>query len=116
MEELDAQFGISDIFETDKREKLKEKYTDKDLRGLTVQHDIESFAEERDVILTLKDKGVLDEDGDDVLVNVNMLDDERYKKVNINKKNYSFQLLKVMLFQFQELIFHIYLITLLGRN
>jgi len=32
------------------------------------------------VILTLKDQGVLDE-GDDVLVNVNMVDDERYKKV-----------------------------------
>lgn len=60
---------------------MKEKYTHKDLRGLTVQHDIESFAEERDVILTLKDKGILDED-DDVLVNVNMVDDERYKKVS----------------------------------
>jgi len=32
------------------------------------------------VILTLKDQGVLDEGGD-VLVNVNMVDDERYKKV-----------------------------------
>lgn len=63
---------------------MKEKYTDKDLQGLTVQHDIESFAEERDVILTLKDKGILDEDDDDVLINVNMIDDERYKKVNRN--------------------------------
>lgn len=81
LEELDAQFGISDIFETDKKEKMKEKYTERDLRGLTVQHDIDTFAEERDVILTLKDKGVLDEDEDDVLVNVNMIDDERYKKV-----------------------------------
>lgn len=52
-----------------------------DLRGLIVQHDLDSFADEKDVILTLKDKGVLDED-DDVLVNVNMLDDERYKKVS----------------------------------
>jgi hypothetical protein len=32
------------------------------------------------VILTLKDQGVLDEGGD-VLVNVNMMDDERYRKV-----------------------------------
>jgi hypothetical protein len=32
------------------------------------------------VILTLKDQGVLDEGGD-VLENVNMVDDERYKKV-----------------------------------
>lgn len=81
MEELDAQFGISDIFETDKKEKMNEMYTGKNLLGLTVQHDIESFVDERDVILTLKDKGVLDEDGSDILVNVNMLDDERYKKV-----------------------------------
>lgn len=61
---------------------MKEKYTERDLRGLTVQHDLDSFTEERDVILTLKDKGVLDQD-DDVLVNINMLDDERYKKVCI---------------------------------
>jgi hypothetical protein len=32
------------------------------------------------VILTLKDQGVLDEGGD-VLVNANMMDDERYRKV-----------------------------------
>lgn len=32
------------------------------------------------MVLTLKDQGVLDEGGD-VLVNVNMVDDERYKKV-----------------------------------
>jgi hypothetical protein len=31
--------------------------------------------------LTLKDKGVLDEDPDDVLINVNMVDDEKYRKV-----------------------------------
>lgn len=36
------------------------------------------------MILTLKDKGVLDEDND-VLVNVNMKDDERYKRSVINK-------------------------------
>lgn len=81
LEELDAQFGINDIFETDRREKMNEKYTQNDLRGLTVQHDIDSFADERDIILTLKDKGVLDEEDDDVLVNVNMVDDERYRKV-----------------------------------
>ncbi len=38
--------------------------------------------EGRNVVLTLKDKGVLDED-EDTLVNVNMVDDERYKKVCI---------------------------------
>lgn len=45
----------------------------------------ENFQEGRTTILTLKDQGVLDEE-DDVLVNVNMLDDERYKRSVINKK------------------------------
>lgn len=81
LEELDAQFGVSEVVESEKREKMRRKYTEKDLRGLTVEHDLDNFMEERTTILTLKDKGVLDED-EDVLVNVNMLDDERYKKVS----------------------------------
>lgn len=80
MEELDAQFGIGEVVESDRREKMRQKYTDKDLRGLTVQHDLSNFAEEQTMILTLKDTEIL-KDGEDVLVNVNMLDDERYKKV-----------------------------------
>lgn len=42
----------------------------------------DQFSEGKNVILTLKDQGVLDEGGD-VLVNVNMVDDERYKKVRL---------------------------------
>lgn len=80
LEELDAQFGVSEIVESERREKMRQKYTEKDLKGLTVEHDLDSFADERTTILTLKDKGVL-EDEEDVLVNVNMLDNERYKKV-----------------------------------
>lgn len=41
----------------------------------------DSLKEERDVILTLKDKPVLDEE-QDTLINVNIVDDERYKKVS----------------------------------
>ena len=40
----------------------------------------ESFDEGKQVILTLKDQGVLEESGD-VLVNVNLIDDEHSKKV-----------------------------------
>lgn len=36
------------------------------------------------MVLTLKDQAVLDEN-EDVLVNVNMLDDERYTRSNLNK-------------------------------
>ena len=34
-------------------------YTSKDLSGLKVEHSTEAFREERDIILTLKDKGQL---------------------------------------------------------
>lgn len=44
----------------------------------------ESFEEGKTVILTLKDKEVLDE-GNDLLVNVNMIDNERYKRSILNK-------------------------------
>lgn len=42
------------------------------------------LGEERDVVLTLADKGVLAEDAEDVLVNVNMVDNEKYLKVTTN--------------------------------
>lgn len=37
--------------------------------------------EERETVLTLADKEVLADDDEDVLVNVNIVDDEKYKKV-----------------------------------
>lgn len=62
-------------------------YSSKDLQGIKVGHDIESFAEERQVILTLKDRDVLADEGDE-LINVNMVDDERYKKnVELRKQD-----------------------------
>ncbi|XP_050299898.1 U4/U6.U5 tri-snRNP-associated protein 1 [Anthonomus grandis grandis] len=85
LEEMDAQFGIGDIIEQEQKERRNRQYTQKDLRGLKVQHDIGSIAEEKQVILTLKDSGVLDNE-DDVLVNVNMIDNERYTKNVENKK------------------------------
>mgnify|MGYP000079269152 CR=1 FL=1 len=47
-------------------------YTAEDLRGLKLQHGAEAFREGTEVVLTLKDRGVLDSDGEDELVNVNM--------------------------------------------
>jgi U4/U6.U5 tri-snRNP-associated protein 1 len=81
LEELDEQFGVSEFVENEKREKRRQQYGEKNLKGLQVEHDVDSFADERDVVLTLKDKGVLDENPDDVLINVNMVDDEKYRKV-----------------------------------
>lgn len=80
LEELDEEFGISNIVESETKLKKAKMYSDKQLRGLKVEHDVKSFSEGKNVILTLKDQDVLGEDGD-VLINVNMVDDERYEKV-----------------------------------
>lgn len=84
LEELDAEFGVGDLVEDEMRNERRVAYSSRDLRGLRVEHAVDGFSEGNTVILTLKDQGVLDEGGD-VLVNVNMVDDERYKK-NIEKK------------------------------
>lgn len=86
LEELDEQFGVGQIIESELREKRRQQYTEKNLKGLRVEHDVDDISEGKSVILTLKDKDILDEEDDDVLVNVNMLDDERYKKNIENKK------------------------------
>ncbi|XP_063801205.1 U4/U6.U5 tri-snRNP-associated protein 1 [Pseudophryne corroboree] len=83
--EMDEEFGVSNLVEEEFGQ--KKHYTSEDLQGLTVEHNTESFGEGKTVILTLKDKGVLDEDDADVLVNVNMLDKERAdKNVELKKK------------------------------
>uniref|UniRef100_A0AAR2L4Y6 U4/U6.U5 tri-snRNP-associated protein 1 n=1 Tax=Pygocentrus nattereri TaxID=42514 RepID=A0AAR2L4Y6_PYGNA len=57
-----------------------------DLKGLAVQHKIESFKEGETVILTLQDKGVLEEE-EDMLVNVGLVDREKAEKnVELKKK------------------------------
>ncbi|XP_059161083.1 U4/U6.U5 tri-snRNP-associated protein 1-like [Physella acuta] len=84
LEEMDEDFGIGNLVEQEfKKDK---RYTSQDLSGLTVEHALDKFDEGRNVILTLKDKGVLDEEDGDVLVNVNIEDDERAQKNTENKK------------------------------
>ncbi|CAF3351073.1 unnamed protein product [Rotaria sp. Silwood1] len=66
------------------------RYTSKNLSGLRVEHSIEEFKEGQQVILTLKDKKIIndkkdDEDDDndndeDVLINVNIADNETAKE------------------------------------
>ncbi|GIY28552.1 hypothetical protein CDAR_409551 [Caerostris darwini] len=83
LEEMDEEFGIGALVE---EEFDKEKaYTSDNLKGLTVAHDISSIQEGHQVILTLKDKGVLEEE-EDVLENVNIVDSEKYAKNVENKK------------------------------
>lgn len=74
----------------------KSSYSSKDLKGMRIEHDEGVFQEGREVILTLKDRKILkglgdnmniDEDEDaDVLVNVNLLDNEKAAKNLDNKK------------------------------
>lgn len=85
LEEMDEEISHGDISERDFASIKKKSYKDRDLRGLKVEHDLSSFSEDRVVILTLKDQDVLNDEGD-TLVNVNMIDDERYKKNVENKK------------------------------
>ena len=104
LEEMDEQFGISDIVEKDlgtsfkkSNQKAASDYTANNLKGLRVEHDETVFQEGRDVILTLKDRNILrgkgddldvdDDDEADVLVNVNIMDDEKAAKNVENKKN-----------------------------
>lgn len=76
LEEMDAEYTKPDA-----RKVNRSNYTEKNLKGLKVGHSMDSFGDGKTVILTLKDHEVLAEDGDE-LINVNMVDDERYKKVN----------------------------------
>jgi len=86
LEELDEAFGVSELLEKEKTKARQRAYGDNNLKGLRVDHDMDDFGEGRTVILTLKDQDVLNEEEGDTLVNVNMVDEERYKKNVANKK------------------------------
>ncbi|XP_019501084.1 PREDICTED: U4/U6.U5 tri-snRNP-associated protein 1 isoform X2 [Hipposideros armiger] len=86
LEEMDQEFGVSTLVEEEFGQRRQDLYSARDLQGLTVEHAIDSFQEGETLVLTLKDKGVLQEE-EDVLVNVNLVDKERAKKnVELRKK------------------------------
>ncbi|KAM6942238.1 U4/U6.U5 tri-snRNP-associated protein 1 [Lycodopsis pacificus] len=86
LEEMDEEFGVSSLVEEEFAHRKKDPYTARDLKGLKVQHKVDSFNEGQTVILTLQDKGVLEEE-EDVLVNVGMVDKEKAEKnVELKKK------------------------------
>ncbi|XP_076755074.1 U4/U6.U5 tri-snRNP-associated protein 1 [Xylocopa sonorina] len=84
LDQLDEEFGIGNLVKEEIHAARNTAYTDKNLKGLKVEHNIEKFEEGKTVILTLKDQGVLDE-AEDVLVNVNITDEERYQRNILNK-------------------------------
>lgn len=86
LEEMDQEFGVSSLVEEEFGQRKNNAYTSRELKGLKVQHKVDSFNEGQTVILTLEDKGVLDEK-EDVLVNVGLVDKEKAEKnVELRKK------------------------------
>ncbi|XP_051941139.1 U4/U6.U5 tri-snRNP-associated protein 1 [Hippocampus zosterae] len=87
LEEMDQEFGVSTLVEEEFGQRRKNSaYTARDLKGLKVQHKVDSFGEGQTVILTLQDKGVLEEE-EDVLENVGLVDKEKAdKNVELKKK------------------------------
>ncbi|XP_045534485.1 U4/U6.U5 tri-snRNP-associated protein 1 [Papilio machaon] len=86
LDEMDEVFGVSALVQEEQEAERRTRYSHAHLRGLRVAHDIDALGEEREVVLTLADAPVLAEDAEDVLVNVNMLDEERYKKNIVERK------------------------------
>ncbi|XP_031840673.1 U4/U6.U5 tri-snRNP-associated protein 1 [Nomia melanderi] len=84
LDQLDEEFGIGNLVKEEIHTARNTAYTEKNLKGLKVEHNIEKFEEGKTIILTLKDQEVLN-DGEDVLVNVNITDEERYQRNILNK-------------------------------
>ncbi|XP_030921658.1 U4/U6.U5 tri-snRNP-associated protein 1 [Geospiza fortis] len=66
---MDQEFGVSPLVEEEFQRRRRERYSARDLQGLTVEHDPASIPEGQTLVLTLKDRGVL-EGGEDVLEQV----------------------------------------------
>jgi U4/U6.U5 tri-snRNP-associated protein 1 len=66
----------------------KRQYTSQDLSGIKVGHDLSSFLDTEDQVLTLKDTDVLDEEeGDDVLENLDLREREKLdERLELKKK------------------------------
>merc|ERR1712115_86599 len=74
-----GEIGVGDIVDQEIQKKKQSQYSGKQLSGMRVEHSSEAF-QEKETILTLKDQDILDDGYEDVLVNVNIIDDERTKK------------------------------------
>ncbi|UMM32633.1 hypothetical protein L5515_006361 [Caenorhabditis briggsae] len=85
-DQLDEELGVSATVEKARKQKRpKGPKGPSATAGMVIGHGREAFVE-GDQILVLQDKGILD-DGDEVLVNPNMLDDERHvRNVELRKR------------------------------
>ena len=86
MNQLSSEFNLDHLIENDSKSNVKSKYGSSSLSGLKVEHSVDKFLEGEATILTLKDKKILDDDNEDVLVNMNIVDNERHAKNVQNRK------------------------------
>ncbi|KAK6035615.1 hypothetical protein COOONC_26881 [Cooperia oncophora] len=97
LDAMDEEFGVNSIIAEEKAKQAKKKerkqtkgeknpYT----AGLVVGHSKEAFTGVSDQILVLDDKSVLD-DGEEVLVNPNLIDNEKYARNRELKKRKELQ-------------------------
>ncbi|XP_017586894.1 PREDICTED: U4/U6.U5 tri-snRNP-associated protein 1 [Corvus brachyrhynchos] len=54
---MDQEFGVSPLVEEEFQRRRRERYSARDLQGLTVEHDPASIPEGQSLVLTLKDRG-----------------------------------------------------------
>ncbi|VDO29397.1 unnamed protein product [Haemonchus placei] len=81
LDAMDEEFGVNSIIAEEKAKQAKKKEKIKNLYtgGLVVGHSKEAFTGVTDQILVLDDKSVLD-DGEEVLINPNLIDNEKYAR------------------------------------
>lgn len=80
---MDDEFGVSDLMKDEFQmtsKKNRKSYGSEDLAGFKIEHKEDHFREGKDIILTIKDAPILDEEAEDVLVNVSMIDEEHAAK------------------------------------
>ncbi|KHN88507.1 U4/U6.U5 tri-snRNP-associated protein 1 [Toxocara canis] len=84
LDDMDAEFGIDSIIEDDRKRKVesqkkRERKQKSNLGGVIVGHAKDDFLEGNETVLILEDRSVLD-DGDEVLVNPNLIENKRHEK------------------------------------
>lgn len=83
------QLGPRTVIKQESPKSVVPSYTSTDLAGLKVAHDVTDFEEGNDIVLTLKDGGVLDEEVGDELISLDMREKEELEHKLKTKKRKS---------------------------
>ncbi|KAL3067946.1 hypothetical protein niasHT_037936 [Heterodera trifolii] len=92
LDEMDEAFGIGGLIQAE-QQKHRQKKAPKGRTaeeatssgGLVVGHSLKEFGEGRETVLVLQDKDILEDGADEVLINPNMLENERHK-LNVERR------------------------------